>query len=390
MKSLLTVFLLLCLSTFSYGQLGLTAFPFTIHNSNVRSLSLGNATVSLQGIDGDYHVNPAGIGVSNIVQVKGMYERFGRGEHSIGLMGISYEVGRSSFGLSFRKLTQGGQILLEDRLRRIGRLAGEEHYISGVYNYRLSQGLRLGVGMNYMNANGSFSQAIATRLDKVEGFSFDIGAVYENSFKLNNRHILRTSFGFSLTDFGAGLEYHTNRSTDPLPTILKIGTGLAYESNREWKGFNLFDVSLMTNVSKLLSRKELRISGSDTSFVALPPFRQLIESWEAYEFFNGQQNVSVGLKDQLWYHVGIEVTFLSALSLRFGFENAAEIEEDFSYRSFGLGIDLYYINFDYAYLHVIEEGAFNRGYYRHGNHWSIRGRIPLNGKSERTLLELIF
>ncbi len=389
MKFFLTVFFTLFLVAFSYAQLSLTAFPFAIQNSNIKSLSLGNATVSLQGKDGDFHINPAGVGVSNVVQVRGMYERFGGGEHSIGSLVVSYKKGRSAFGLVTRKLVQGEQILLEDRLRRIGRISGEEYYVTGVYNYEVYPGLRLGAGLNYMSTTGLVSQATYSRLEDEMALSFDFGAVYKTSFRINEKHILKPGFGVSLTDFGAAIRYQTRRSSDPLPTTLRIGSGLAYSNDMKWRGFSLFEAGLLFNISKLLVRKEMKITATDTSFVALPAFRQLIESWGAFEFFDGQQNVSIGLGDQLWYHVGIEVIFLETLSLRGGYENAAEFEEDLSYYSFGVGLELFYFSFDYAYLNVIDEGYYSRRYFRHGAHWSITGRIPLDGYAPNSLLRFL-
>jgi hypothetical protein len=142
---------------------------------------------------------------------------------------------------------------------------------------------------------------------------------------------------------------------------------------------------VLQNASKIMARMDRKTSGSDTSFVAMNPFKALMKSWNNLEYFTGLGYTSVSAKDQLWWHSGIEVKFLETFSLRWGLEQAGKFEENLSYQSLGVGIDVFYVVLDYAF--VLDNPDSN---FIEGGWWQLTGRIPLDGYRPKTILSEIF
>ncbi len=59
------------------------------------------------------------------------------------------------------------------------------------------------------------------------------------------------------------------------------------------------------------------------------------------------------------------------------------------FHTVGVGIDLYYLALDYAYISD-NYADDNYGNYFNGSHWQLTGRIPLDGKTPDTILHHLF
>ena len=390
MKVIVSVLLMLAGSTSLFAQLNITAFPMASRTFDVKSLSLGNAVVSLSGQYGDRQINPAGIGVEGVFQFSADYNRFTqpyRLTYDRYSFKGDYTFGNSAVSLSAQLFDSGGQITLLDNNESFQeKFNNEELFLKAGYAHSFNDNLSLGAALNYLYSGEAAGTTISAILvEPVHSWSVDLGMNYQFSRKITTGTI-EPSFGMALTNFGKGGDYFGWDVSYPLPTKLQAGFGLAFTSSQKKYNRNVLEVRMMQNASKIMARLERRTSGGDTSFVAMNPFKALVKSWDGLEYFTGQGYKTISAKDQIWWHSGVEVKFLETFSLRWGLEQAGKFEEDLSYQSLGMGIDLFYVNLDYAF--VFDNP--NNNNFIEGDWWQLTGRIPLDGYRPKTILSEIF
>tara|TARA_R110000868_G_scaffold410693_6_gene699895 strand:+ start:18367 stop:19518 length:1152 start_codon:yes stop_codon:yes gene_type:complete len=374
------------------AQLSLSAIPIATVNNNFRSLALGNAVVSLSGKYGDYHINPAGVGLTNSIQVYGgrdYPDGYGSGRT---FLILNYGFKKSGFNLSLQKYQWEEQLTLVGSYKKLrGRFNSDEIFMNASYSYSFNPYLRAGIGINYIHTTQSsgsiYSQALT---DDLKFFTVDLGFLYQGSSYKISMGSITPNAGFSISDFGKSQSYYSSGYGEPLPTTLRLGAGLTFESDKKVWNQHLIGSSVLFNTSKFTGRKELKGNEMDGYYYeAMPAFKALFNSWGTFEWNNGQQIKNYSLPEQIWLHSGIELTFLETFSLRFGRENAANEEEWLSYRSVGFGVDLYYISLDYTSI-KLDSGEPNLYYnFYSGNHWQLTGRFPLKGKKPNTILTQI-
>lgn len=391
MKSVITVALLLVAFPVFAQPLIHSAFSMRGLNTNVKSLSLGNAVTSLNGAYGDPQINPAGVELKEALQLSYTRNEF-EVESTDRIISATVGFSRSVISLSFRRVF-GSELAYPERdLAAYTRFNSHENYFGLSYSIFILSNLRVGAGVNYLTATeGSGSFVSQQKLTKEEALSFDLGIQYNYPIKINQRFILEPNIGISITDFGKGVNYYSfeEKYTDPLPGRMRFGSGLLIQTVERIKGKHFLGISITGDISKTLNRRERVVTDVDIFYRAMNPFRELTETWTSYEYFDGQKYNTISVKDQLWYHAGIEFQVLESFFLRWGTQKAPEYDEQFSYRSLGIGVDIYFLAFDYNHILIKRGGRFRDTYYSFlaGPHWQITARFPFDGKSPKTILD---
>ncbi|MEO9885292.1 MAG: hypothetical protein ABJR05_06780 [Balneola sp.] len=197
------------------------------------------------------------------------------------------------------------------------------------------------------------------------------------------------SFGLSLTDFGSLVKYSGQEEGDPLPMRFRTGMGLTTDFAHDWNGFQLFRGDVAFAISKFLIAIERDENGD---FQRFGPFETLVKAWGSFEAVdpNTGRSKEYSLGEQLIFHSGLELNFLESFSFRLGYQNGQELNSFYSIRSVGFGIDLYYIALDYVNSVQYDEDYENIDTPINGEFLQVTGRIPLDGKSPKSLLRLLF
>lgn len=379
----------LSLQLVAFAQLSLSAFPLASRNFDVKSLSLGNATVSLSGDDGNSQINPAGVGVDEVFQLSPDYSFFHQPNRlsyeRFSLKG-NYKLGQSAFSFSLENIDSGEQSTLMGYPTGFSyKFNNREVFVRAGYSYEFENNLRLGGSLNYLyGGEASGNEFTAIKTDAVNTWSIDLGLQYQFSRKIDDV-LIQPNFGVALTNFGKPVSYF-DENTSPMPTKLQTGLGVVLSSSSQVFQQNLFKVTLLQSASKILSRIEQKGSASNNRWEAMNPFKALVQAWSTYEYFDGQRTSSIKPQQQIWVQTGIDVEVLETFSIRWGYEHAGQAQQVLTYQSLGLGIDLFYVALDYAFV-LRNADMMN---YLQGHWWQLTGRIPLGRSTPNTLLHQLF
>ncbi|SMO89700.1 hypothetical protein SAMN06265219_11492 [Gracilimonas mengyeensis] len=242
------------------------------------------------------------------------------------------------------------------------------------------------MAINYLYSSQASGTRISTQLVAPNtSVSLDLGANYQFPKIQSSGFILSPHLGMALTDFGAPSHYADPDTKHPLATTLRLGGGANIALNKKVYGWQVVELSVMQNVSKVLARIEVKSNDNGFYRNAMNPFKALVKSWGTYEYYDGPRIKKSNFSEQLWWHSGVELKFLETIALRWGYQKAGKAEEEMSYRALGAGIDLYYLVFDYTHIKNDEDDNLLVGH-----HWQITGRIPLDGTRPDTILNMLF
>lgn len=385
MRSLLIVLMVFLFSLEAIGQYTSVSVPILDEPMNSRNFALGNSLVSITHNSLGSYINPASIdheglptlgyffhendGISGYFKYRtqNIYGGFSAGKFDVG---VSY--------LDLRKIFDDDVIFVDEPFK--------ENVLKLSTAYTFNNGLRAGIGLNYLKSDIGENQIYADREYRpATSFFVDLGLQYQMVYQKGEDWKLTPSFGASLTNFGQSVSYYDDEDTDPLPARLKIGTGLIAEHGEEIFGMKSVRILGSLAVSKLMVRqkkKAIENNGqSDTVYVAMNAFEALFRSWGTYTWHDGMNSHEASLGQQLMFHSGIEVVFLETLALRFGYQKASEVNFPYTVQTGGFGINLGYLAFDYTRFYYPEGRANERGYT-----WNITARIPLGEKKPKSIL----
>lgn len=388
--SIALLFVLFGVNSLALAQMSITGFPITHESFNMKSLALGQATVSLSGKYGDENINPAGIGMEGNLQIRPNWNTY---LHPLRLqlqnrgMSTNYSSGNSAIAFSVHRVETGESITSVGTYYSANfNYNTRDLYVIGTYAYNFQNGLRLGSSLNYMFSSQTTGSAISAQWrEAVDTWSIDLGAQYQFS-KINlNSGSLKPTLGVALTDIGNPVSYTVSDYNNPLPMTLRAGVGIKFMAHKKTFGQHLAQFSILQNVSKVMVRNKLKSSENGVYYEAMNPLQALIQSWDDFDNYNGQKFETFKLIEQIWWHSGVEMKLLETFALRWGYQKAGKAEDDLSYYSLGLGLDLFYVNIDYTFIDNKEKGN-----YLEGHHWQLTGRIPLDGNKPDTILHELF
>ncbi len=376
-------------NTASFAQLDKAAFPFSYLSTSVKSLSLGNATVSLSGLYGDEQINPAITGEEGVLQVSPSWNNYSwplkviwkhRG------LNANYRTGNSTFGLSLQRIEAGEQLTLAlVNVPFIYKFNNYDMNVRANYSHSFQNGLTVGAGLNYLHSSEASGSSFPGQvIEAADNWSIDFGTNYQFSEISFDRFSLQPHLGAALTDFGPPSHYFDSDSKQPMPITLRIGGGTNITLDKQLYGQQVVELKVMQNVSRILARMVEKPTENDVYYDAMNPFKALVKSWGTYEYGDFREK-KADFTEQIWWHSGVEATFLETFNIRWGYQKAGKVEEDLSYRALGAGIDLFYVVFDYTHIKSTEsENLFE------GSHWQLTGRIPLDGYKPDCILNYLF
>lgn len=389
MRSLLIVLIAFLFSLEASGQYTSISVPVLDEPMNSRNFALGNSLVSFTHNSLGSYINPASVSHEGLPTLGYFfYENDGISGHFntrtknvyAGFSAKKFDIALSY--LDFRSILDDNLLILDEPFR--------ENVLKLSTAYKFDSGLRVGIGLNYLESDIGDNQIYADReYSPATSFFVDLGVQYQKVYQKGEDWELTPSFGASLTNFGQPVSYYNDEDTDPLPSKLKIGSGLTAEYGVEIYGMKLLRVLGSLAVSKYMVRQEMKViennGQSDTVYVAMNAFEALYRSWGTYTWYDGASYQEASLGQQLIFHSGIEVVFLETLALRFGYQKASEVNLPYTVQTGGFGINLGYLAFDYTRFYYPEGRLSEKGYT-----WDITARIPLGGNRPKSILNQFF
>lgn len=371
------------------GQSAVTGVPFIENILDVRLQSLGNSFVSYDGLVGMQEINPAGIGIEgDLIPYFTTRESFA--DIRFYQFGASYKKEKLGFAVSSRVVPYPTQTTTNAMGGNVDSHKPLQFYQAASISYEINKNWSIGTGLNYIHSDLSMGSSINGEETKVgRTLSLDLGAIYKTSFIVRDKWTINPNFGLSLSDFGDLIKYTEDGEGDPLPMIFRTGLGLEIITLKDWNGFQMIGVSSALSISKMLVALEFK---NDGSVKRIGPFQTLLKGWGTYRELNPNngQFIEYSLPEQFIYHAGLEMTFLESFSLRLGHQYGQELNDFRSLNSWGFGIDVYYIGIDYVNSSHTSSSYTNANTLLGKEVLQIKGRIPLDGKSPKSLLRLLF
>ena len=341
------------------------------------SQALGEATVALRGYPGAASLNPATIGRANTAQVGSNWNTSaGRFFQTpwwfdglwLASPAIDIRLHRWAVAYQFKQFTLDNPDFRDAQNNPLGQVTDRSHKVAVAYDLRPN--LTIGVGLNLISTEiGGVTVGINSLHPSATGVSFDFGIVYGRMFDIPHVR-LKPSVGWSLTDFGKKLRFEEAGRDDPLTMVMRSGLSLQVESKNQRLRRPLITAGLHGGLSKALV-------GVDDDFEPYGPFEALIKTWKPFKVrtnaFNDDPAAfkEVGVLDQLVTQAGLEVSLLRIVALRLGDYHEPMYGGGRQYSTYGFGVDLYYVAFDYS------RATTNESLFDGVTFWRLTARIPL-------------
>ncbi|MFD2531796.1 PorV/PorQ family protein, partial [Gracilimonas halophila] len=323
-----------------HGQTGITSVPFLRITPDAASSGMGSAGVtSLRGVNGGWY-NPSLLGWQSQPKVGLTHANWLPAlsldyyyDHLSAVIPVESIGGVLGGNVTYFNL--GGQITRDAQGYTIGSFANYETAVSLSYGRRVGRHWAVGASGSYIHSS------LASGLS-VNGFQIRPGRSASLSLGVSWRS-LRYEFGnsegqwragSSLSHFGAGIKYFDEQTRDPLPMTLRAGIGADLSG-----GDHRFTVA--ADVSKLMARTERKIQDGDSSYVAMGPFKALVNSWGTVRVpgpSGGMSELTLG--EQLMAGVGVEYGFKELFFARAGYYHEDPANGDRQFVSLGAGVQL--------------------------------------------------
>ncbi|MEX0647650.1 MAG: type IX secretion system outer membrane channel protein PorV [Balneolaceae bacterium] len=360
MKKASTFFLIaICLSISSKmasAQVGITAVPFLQIEPDSRGAGIGNTGVALADNASAIFWNPAGLAFQNQNQVSITHANwlpaFNADLFYDNLVGTYYvdEIGTIGGHITFLNL--GEQVRTDETGLDLGRFNSFEISAGVSYGFQLSENFAAGTGLRYIYSSLADGTVSGQKVNPGSSVGLDLAGLYKsNPFTVMDRQA-SVNAGINLSNIGPGMQYTDNAQKDPLPTLLRAGW--AYTMDIDAMGMNTITVS--NDISKIMARnKEVTDGSGETSYESMGVVEALFNSWGSFDRFNGTENVSVSLMDQLMFGFGLEYWYNNLFALRSGYYYEHPENGNREFITLGAGIRYNIFGVDFSYLYTLEE-----------------------------------
>ncbi len=365
MKKTILLALITVISVFpavSKAQIAITAVPFLQIEPDSRGAAMGNTGVALADNAAAMFWNPAGLAFQRDNQISLTHSNWLKNFNVSDLfydyvVGKMYIDGIGTVGGHITFLNLGEQaVTREDSPDVISRFNSYEVAIGLSYGFEVNQNLALGSSLRFIYSSLASGTSVGQqRVNPGSSVAIDLAALYKSNYFSLGGNNAQFSAGFNLSNIGPGMQYTDNAQKDPLPTLLRFGTAFSYELDPE--GFNRINVAM--DVSKIMARTKDQITtnadgSQDTMRVASGPLEALVDSWDSWTHFNGQENVEVSLLQQFMFGAGLEYWYNNTFALRGGYYYEDPNNGDRKYITFGAGLRYNAIGVDFSYIKTLE------------------------------------
>lgn len=358
--SITALFILTGAFTTSYAQVGITAVPFLQIEPDSRGAGMGNTGVAIADNASAMFWNPAGLAFQSENQLSITHANwlpaFNADLFYDYLVGTYNVEGIGTIGGHITFLNLGEQVRTSSDNIELGRFNSFELAGGLSYGFELSENFALGTGFRFIYS--SLAQGTVDEQDISPGASvgIDLAALYKSDpFSLGGRNA-SVNAGFNLSNIGPSIQYTDEAQKDPLPTVLRAGW--AFTTELDSRGYNT--ITIANDISKIMARNE-RISGNiededdDVVFESMSSFEAIFKSWDSFERWNGSENVTLSLLDQLMFGTGLEYWYNNQFALRTGYYHEHEENGNRRFMTFGAGLRYNIIGVDFSYIYTIEE-----------------------------------
>lgn len=358
MKRILYSLLIIAIIPFSnlQAQVGITAVPFLQIEPDSRSTGMGNTGVAIADNASAIFWNPAGLAFQNQNQISLTHANwlpsFNADLFYDYLVGTYHVEGIGTIGGHLTFLNLGEQTRTDETGLELGRFNSFELSGGLSYGFRLSDNFALGTGLRFIYSSLADGSVSGQDINPGSSIGLDLSALYKTDpFIFANR---QASFnaGFNLSNIGPGIQYTDNAQKDPLPTVMRVGW--AYKMNIDGNGINT--ITLSNDISKIMARNErVGTESENPEFETMGSFEALFNSWGSFERFNGTENVTVSLAQQLMWGVGLEYWYDELFALRTGYYYEHPENGNREFITLGAGLRYNIFGVDFSYLYTLED-----------------------------------
>ena len=358
MKRILCSLLMLLLIPLAHlhGQVGITAVPFLQIEPDSRSTGMGNTGVAIADNASAIFWNPAGLAFQNQNQVSLTHANwlpaFNADLFYDYLVGTYHVEGIGTIGGHITFLNLGEQTRTDETGLELGRFNSFELSGGLSYGLMLSDNFALGTGLRFIYSSLADGSVSGQDISPGSSIGLDVAALYKTDpFVVANRQATFNA-GFNLSNIGPGIQYTDNAQRDPLPTMFRAGW--AYKMDLDSNGLNT--ITFSNDVSKIMARSQRISSDPDNpEFESMGVFEALYNSWGSFERFNGTENVTVSLAQQLMLGFGMEYWYDNLFALRGGYYYEHPENGNREFITLGAGLRYNIFGVDFSYLYALEE-----------------------------------
>jgi len=332
----------------SYAQAGGSAVPFLIISPDARASGMGETGTGIADDINAVYWNPGGLGFLDYFpdesggfdpdlaptpfrQVALAYSPWLRQFntdlfYSYGTIGQYFESLDGTVAFNFVFMNLGEFMQTDITGRPLGPFTSNEFSAALSYGTIIAPNLGLGFQLRYIQSN--LTPTSVTQRDAGVGRSaaFDIGLLWKpkniDLFGLNLDD--RLSLGFNLKNIGPKITYISE--SDPLPTVLRLGTGIMLYNDE----FNSLQFAF--DFSKMLVKRD--------EFGADPLPKSLITGWE-----------NPGAE----YAMGMEYWYERVVALRVGYFTEPSALGNRKFWNFGAGVKYDIFKLDFSFINTLEE-----------------------------------
>lgn len=350
MKKLSLIFFLFIFISlpFARAQVGINAVPFLQIEPDSRAAGMGNTGVAVADNASAVFWNPAGLAFQKGTEV-GITHSEWLPQFNADLF-YDYLVGKyhvneiGTFGAHITYLNLGEQLRTDETGLEQGRFNSYE-FAGGVsYGRELSKKWAFGTGVRFIYSSLAQGTVGGRSINPGSSVGVDLAGFYKSdNFMFLNRQT-HLNLGMNLSNIGPGVHYTDDGRKDPLPTILRIGWALT--ANLDKKGVNTLTIA--NDYSKVMAR--LDDKGEPKGAI-----NSIFTSWGSYKHHNGQENVTLGLPQQLMIATGIEYWYNNLFSLRSGYYYEDPNNGARQFITFGAGIRYDFLGVDLSYIYTLKE-----------------------------------
>lgn len=361
-SSLAIAAVLLVMPVQSFAQIGITAVPFLQIEPDSRGAAMGNTGVAIADNAAAVFWNPAGLAFQQGNQVSLTHSNWLK-NFNVNDLFYDYVVGKMEFegigtvGAHLTFLNLGEQAVTDERSPDVISTFNSYELAFGLgYGFEINKNFALGTGVRFIYSDLASGLRVGEQeASASSSIALDIGALYRTDYFSLAGNTARFSAGLNINNIGPGMQYTDQAQKDPLPTILRVGFAFDYDLDPE--GFNR--ITLATDVTKIMARtKEIVVDmvgdSAITSREALGPIEALFNSWDTWEYHNGQDIVELGLLQQFMIGAGMEYWYNNLFALRGGYYYEDPDNGDRQYVTLGAGLRHNSFGVDFSYIKTIK------------------------------------
>lgn len=223
----------------------------------------------------------------------------------------------------------------------LGSFEPKEFTFDLAYARKLSENFALSIAGRYINSNltGGYSND-GSETKPARSVASDVSGYYTKDTEINQIPA-EYSFGFNVSNIGAKVGYSEKGAKDFLPTNLKLGAGLRFDTDI-YNSIGIYaDVNkLLVPTPPLLNEGEI-IAGKDND---VPVVTGIFQS------FNDAPGGTKEELEELQYSFGAEYWYDKQFALRGGYYTENATKGNRKFMQFGIGLKMNVFGLDLSYL----------------------------------------